>query len=570
MSEDFIKPDDQIQESSVNLSNLFDSLEVSKNQEALKLKSLQDEIFQTCYLDSSKYAKYYYPDRFTLPFEPGHLEIFKAVDAKVILPNGEIVPRYNKIVILSWRGCGKTSIAKTIFAKKLRTADSKFAVYVGKSHDFAALQTENIKNGMLTNKREIEHYGHIKTSSSLDIKKQFSLSSWVTNYGSLIWPRGCQQPVRGLNYDFEGKTYRVDLAVIDDLEDKEEIGSEIYRKKTKHWLLTDLCKAVPTPGVSLNWQIIYIDTLKHEDSAIKMLLEMDDWKALTLPLCDDNFVSKFPNFYTDAQCKQEYQNFASIGESDLFYQEFMCKSMSDKNAPFKASMFKRYREHENFFQDELKQGEIVNVILVDPAKTANPRNAQSSIVGVGINARKNRLYVRDIVSGYFIPDELYNEIFIMANKLRPCNVIGIETNSLEDFILNPFKSEMIRRGLFYQIETLDPKRSPAESMDKTHGKAGRVKGLIPYYNMGCVYHNEIVCAALETQLLSFPVSKLWDVMDCFAYIVQLMEKGNVFFGYNPEAFAGSDRIHRKRREDPEAEFTELEYEDRREYKKVCP
>jgi len=556
---------------SININGLVNSLELAKQKEALELKKLRDKIFQDCWLDSSKYAKYYYKDRFNLPFAPGHQNIFNVIDAKIKMPNGEIVPKHNKIVILSWRGCGKTSIAKTIFAKRLRTIDARFAVYAAKSHDFAALQTENIKRGMISNKREIEHFGSIKASSNALLKDTFSSKSWMTNYGSLVWPRGCGQPVRGLNFDFEGKTHRVDLAVVDDLEDKDEIGSAIYRKKTKDWILTDLCEAVPPPGVSLNWQIIYIDTLKHHDSAIQMLIDRPDWKALVLPLCDDNFNSKFPMFYTDKQCLEKYQSFASSGDADLFFQEFMCKTMDDKKAPFRQELFNHYLEHDPSFQEELRLGEIVNVVLVDPAKTMNPKSAESAIVGVGINSKRNKLYVRDVDVDKYAPDELYDHIFRMAEKLRPCSVIGIETNSLESFIIQPFKNEMLRRGLFYQVVNLDPKRAPAESADKTHGKAGRVKGLTGYYAAGCVWHNKAVCAPLETQLLQFPTPRRWDVMDCFAYIVQLLNKGNVFFHYNPESLNDKATAYRRRGDNTEQQFEELEasYEPAFKYNRIC-
>ena len=218
-----------MEDKSIDISSLFKTLEVSKAQEDIKLKKLKDKIVKECYMDSGKYSKYYYPDRFNLDFAQGHYDVFSIIDAKIKLPNGEVVPKYNKIVILSWRGMGKTSISKTIFAKRLRTIDARFAVYASKSHDFSALQTENIKRGMLTNKKEIEHYGNLKTATSKLLREQFSAKSWVTNYGSLVWPRGCQQPVRGLNFDFEGKTYRVDFAVIDDLEDKEEIEAKLAK-----------------------------------------------------------------------------------------------------------------------------------------------------------------------------------------------------------------------------------------------------------------------------------------------------------------------------------------------------
>jgi hypothetical protein len=54
---------------------------------------------------------------------------------------------------------------------------------------------------------------------------------------------------------------------------------------------------------------------------------------------------------------------------------------------------------------------------------------------------------------------------------------------------------------------------------------------------------------LEQQLLMFPRSKLWDLMDCFAYVIEMLELGERYF-------SPKDNI-----EDIEAEYDELEYEE---------
>jgi len=56
------------------------------------------------------------------------------------------------------------------------------------------------------------------------------------------------------------------------------------------------------------------------------------------------------------------------------------------------------------------------------------------------------------------------------------------------------------------------------------GKIARIRTLAPNYRMGYMYHNKANCGNLEGQLLSFPKSKLWDIMDGAAYITFLMDK----------------------------------------------
>ncbi len=496
--------------------NLFDTVEAQN-------------IFKSTMFDGVKYGKYFYPGRFTKDFSIGQTSIIKHINARKILPNGDVVPKYNKLNIISWRGGGKSTIAKTIFAQRLRHEQSMFSAYIGKSHDFAALQTESIKRGMMQNDREKAIFGALKPKVTEGMKESFSKKSWMTNTGALVWPRGCGQPVRGLLHDYDGYSHRLHFIVIDDLMSKENIDSEDYRQKTFEWLLTDVCESVPPPELSMDWQIMFIDTLKHNDAANERLSDMPDWKTLRIPLADDNLNSLAPMFYTDSQVRAKYDSFFSRGEQNLFYQEFMCQAVSGKDSTFSVDMFKYYDETDNEFCEELGRGEIESVIWVDPAKSRSNTAALSAVVGVGVNTVKNKIYVRDIKAGRYSPNELYEEIFAMARRLRPCHVIGIEVNSLHEFIVQPLLNEMSVRGEFYELVELKPRRMPAESSDRTHGKKGRVAGLEGYYISGHIYHNKECCHLLEAQLLSYPHPKRWDVMDAFAYIVQILEMGNRYF-----------------------------------------
>ena len=58
--------------------------------------------------------------------------------------------------------------------------------------------------------------------------------------------------------------------------------------------------------------------------------------------------------------------------------------------------------------------------------------------------------------------------------------------------------------------------------------------------------------ALEQQLLSFPRSKYWDIMDGFAYITYIMDKHAVYF--DPTDNLGEP-------EPDDSEFDELEDDD---------
>ena len=277
-----------------------------------------------------------------------------------------------------------------------------------------------------------------------------------------------------------------------------------------------------------DYTIIYIDTVKHEDSLLSELLESDEWASIRLSICDETFKSFVPHLMSDEEVLAEFKAHDERGQSDVFYMEFMNLPVAAQDAVFKSEYFKRYSETDAEFIEELKQGEIETVILVDPAKTTKLTSDDSAIVVVGVNSQKNKVYLRDIVHGRFHPDQIYDHTLNLA-QFYGVRVIGLEMNSLNEFISYPFKNEMHRRGLNYEIVDLKPRKPSAEYNDLNYGKEGRVSMLAPLYRRGQVFHNETIAPIIESQLMSFPRAKKWDVMDAFAYINQLLDMGNRYF-----------------------------------------
>ena len=101
---------------------------------------------------------------------------------------------------------------------------------------------------------------------------------------------------------------------------------------------------------------------------------------------------------------------------------------------------------------------------------------------------------------------------------------------------------MFRRGSFFELIWLKARGGMKKEL--------RIKELVPYYRGGYIYHNAscITMKKLEQQLLMFPRSALWDVMDCTAYLIEMLELGERYFSPkdNPN--------------DIEAEYSELEYD----------
>lgn len=466
-------------------------------------------------------AKMFFPEVFEMPFNDAvHREILKRIDSDK-----------RKVGIAAPRGWGKTSIVSLPFlARYILFRRTKFIVYISKSHDMASQHTEDLRRELLSNKAVRQLFGSIKTSDAKieGMDESFSRKAWVA-LDTLVLPRGAGQQVRGVLFKYN----RPGLIVIDDLEDPDTINNEEQRKKLKEWFHADVEKA--TSRYLKNWKIVYIDTLKHYDSLLQEILDSSEWDSTRLEACDDNYKSVAPEFMSDEDIQAELDYHREEGILDVFYREYRNLPVATENASFKQEYFRRYnvagkrtKNDSSLSEWDLQNDpEIENIVIVDPAKTVNLQSADSAILGIGLDLNLDRaknnqagIYVREIISDKLYPDELYSEMFGMAARLS-AKVLGVEETSLNEFIKQPIYNWMTQSGVFYEIVWLKPRGGDKKEL--------RIKALVPYYRRGQIYHNAACCNKLEGQLLTFPKSKLWDAMDCLAYVIYMMEVGQRYF-----------------------------------------
>lgn len=465
-------------------------------QQELHKEDIEDLLVE-CFASTRATAVTMFPDRFYLPFASIHNPVFSALDD----------PTINRLVITAPRGFGKTSIINLAYpAKKVLFREKRFIVPISNSATQAMMQSENLKRELTTNNIIKAFFGPVRSSIPTDA---FSKDMWVTEGGTLVFPRGTGQQVRGILHG----NYRPDLIIGDDLEDAEGVRSEDQRKKLKEWWFADVMGSFSRS--MKNWKAVVIGTLLHEDSLLANLTDDPNWFHLNIDICDDNYKSLWPDFMSDADIEKLVESYRAQGMLDTFFREYRNKPISTEDATFLQSYFQYYDEAD---VDLNNSSAIENIVIIDPAKTTKLHSAHSAVVGLGINLGLNRVYFRDLSAGLFHPDKLYDEAFDMVKRIN-AKVLAIEVTSLNEFITYPLRNEMIRRGLEIELVELNARAK----------KEDRIAGLVPFYRRGLILHNKRVSRPLEEQLLSFPRSKRFDIMDAFAYFIEMLEQGDRYF-----------------------------------------
>lgn len=483
-----------------------------------------EDILLQAYTDTAYFCKVFMPKTFTREFSPAHRQVFKALDDDSI----------QKLVIALPRGWGKTSIINKAYpAKKILFRDRNYIVPISATGASAIEFSENLKNELLTNEDITDIFGPIRSRSIGDEQGAFSTLEWVTDSGIKILPRGAGQQIRGRLF----RDHRPDLFIVDDIDDDEAVESEERREKLKKWFMSALKNSV---DYSQNWRIVVVGTVLHEDSLLSNLLDPDqfkDWTKLRFELCDDDCRSNWPEYLNDTQCQALHDEYDAAGMLDAFFREHRNIPVPTVDPVFSNIQYYNDIVSENELN---KDSNVITAVLCDPAKTMKTGSARTAVVAVGVDTIKNRWYIRDVVDKQMRPDDLYAEMFAMAERTNALIMAPLVT-SLNEYILQPLQNEMGKRGKHYiivEVKERQPKTGPKRSA-----------GLIPLYRNGHVYHNRAACRKLIDYLKMWPRPAHWDAIDALAGMLFVLEEGERYFTSSEDP------------ETTEEEYDELENEE---------
>lgn len=183
------------------------------------------------------------------------------------LPEIADSPKGHSLVIAAPRGEAKTTVVTQFFTMWcVVTGRKHFAIVISDTFDQADFILNVIKTELEYNRR-----------LALDFPEQAGKGSvWcagelLTRSGGKVIARGARQRIRGLRHG----PYRPDIAILDDLENPENVRNPDYRKKLQEWIEGDVI-GLSEAGATMD--TIYVGTTLHADCVLLRTAKSPYWE----------------------------------------------------------------------------------------------------------------------------------------------------------------------------------------------------------------------------------------------------------------------------------------------------
>ncbi len=413
------------------------------------------------------------------------------------------------------RGEAKSTIVTRLFPLYcVVTARKRYIVIFSDTIDQAA-------EFLLAIKMELEANTRLK----IDFPEAFGVgSTWqvekiLTKNGIRIKAAGAGKSTRGLVYG----AYRPDLAILDDLENDENVENPKQRDKLEQWIK----RAVLKLGVvGEKFDVLYIGTILHYDSVLNRVLKNKGWQTRTFKA-----LIEYPH---NMPLWDEWE---VIFEKDspeaalAFYQKH--KKAMDKGAkvswsarPLYALMVIRVRDGHDNFDSELQNdpsagedapfGESMNywyelpkdVIYFgacDPSlgkKSKKGKKGDPSAIVVGAyQLSTGKVFIVEADIQRRTPDKIISDIIRHQATYR-CQVWAFESVQFQEFL----RTELVKRSAKARVPV------PAMPIIPNSDKMLRIQALQPHmFNGLLLLHNSQ--STLKEEFKHFPSSLHDDGMD---------------------------------------------------------
>ncbi|HRQ57650.1 MAG TPA: phage terminase large subunit [Azoarcus taiwanensis] len=419
------------------------------------------------------------------------------------LPEIVASPRSETDAIAAPRGEAKSTLVSQLFTLWcLVTGRKRYPVIIMDSIDQAYPMLEAIKAELEFNPRLSMDF-----PEACGQGRVWQAGTIVTANNAKVQVAGSGKKLRGLRHG----PYRPDLAVLDDIENDEQVRNPDQRDKLQQWLTKTV---LPLGGADAKFDVVYIGTILHYDSVLSRTLANTMWRTARFKA----LIAWPDNMHLWDRWEETLRN-AGLDAAEAFYQthaEAMeaGAQVSWAARPLLALMKIRARDGHDTFDSEYQNDPVagdnapfagiiqfwVNRLAdwiffgsCDPSlgKAGASRDPSALLVG-GFNRATGILDVVEAAIKKRLPDRIIEDVIAYQVEYR-CLLWVIETVQFQAFL----HSELVKRAAARGTPV------PARGVQPITDKLLRIESLQPHVKNGLIRLHPSQTTLID-QLRHFP------------------------------------------------------------------
>jgi len=401
------------------------------------------------------------------------------------------------------RGEAKSTLVSQLFVLWcLVTGRKRYPVIVMDSIDQAYPMLEAIKAELAFNPRLMCDF-----PDACGAGRVWQAATIITANDCKVQVAGSGKKLRGLRHG----PYRPDLAVLDDIENDEQVRNPDQRDKLQAWLSKTV---LPLGGAGAKFDVVYIGTILHYDSVLNRTLANPMWRSAKFKA-----LLKWPNNMAAWEKWEEILRNEGEALADAYYgihqAEMDAGSICSWAArPLLALMKIRARDGHDTFDSEYQNDPVagdnapfakvisfwVNRLnnwlfygAIDPSlgKQGASRDPSAILVG-GLNRETGILDVVEAGIKKRLPDRIIEDAIALQSQYR-CLLWSVETVQFQAFLY----SELVKRAAAAGIPF------PARAVQPIADKLLRIESLQPHMANGLIRLHPSQTTLID-QLRHFP------------------------------------------------------------------
>lgn len=396
------------------------------------------------------------------------------------------------VLIEMFREGGKSTLSEEFLLLEACFGNFGYCLILGETYTKACQRLEAIKFEASRNMKLQGLFGRLKEAGRVWNEHQMELSN-----GVLLEAHGWEEELRG----FKWHDLRPDRAYLDDFENKERVKDKAAVDASMRKIYLELMPAMD----KVKGKIRVTGTPLAEDCAITRLRENPDWTSRRFPICngdidDPQTQATWPERYPMEFIRRKRDEAERAGQLRGFLQEYMLEAIGSQDKPFESDHIREVATDPAPW--------LPKIVITDPARTVDVKKSDRT-GRVVLSRLGTKIFVHASSGQFWKPDQIIEDAFKTSARFGNA-AVAIEKNSLDEWLLQPIRAEMLRRGVTLALKPL--------SAPQDRDKVQFIMGMQPFFEAG-----DIVLVGgqgqhpqLTAEILNFPSGKR-DILNALAY-----------------------------------------------------